>query len=130
MIWEDRPRCLREELERIRKHCVALRETAYPGSQERMTHCPPLQPTPAECEICVQSLPSPVEAQPPHESRDVVVSRHSYPPAECPYSMFLLDERRKAPKLAEPAMGQAVSPTGHRDSVACVRFFALALAEP
>ena len=45
--------------------------------QLKTTHVPAEQPTPAAPRILVQSRPSPVEAQPPHESSASVVSMHS-----------------------------------------------------
>lgn len=57
------------------------------------------------------------------------VSMHSKPPAVDAKSSDLCSEPVKASKLADPAIGQAVSPVGQSANDFCDRFFVRALAE-
>ena len=66
--------------ERARTHLSPRGDGRQPASHESTTHRLASQPTLRAPRIFVQSIPSPVEAQPPQESSAWVVSMHSYPP--------------------------------------------------
>merc|ERR1712080_443023 len=83
------------------EHLSPERAGRQPLLQEKTTHLPASQPTPTEPRIRVQSWPSPVEVQPPHES-----TASSY--------------------VVDPIMGQAISSTGQRVFGLMSFFFLLA----
>lgn len=89
----------------------------YPLLQPRTMHRPAAQPTLDALEIAVQSTPSPMERQPPHDSIAAEVSMHSKPPVEWAKSSTLLEDAMKVAKLADPRIGHALSPVGHSEAL-------------
>lgn len=98
---------------------------------ERAVHCEiTVQQGPLKQFSTLTSTPLPVDAHPPQDSTFSVVSMHSYPPFAEKKSAVWSDDWTKVSKLAEPAIGHAVSPVGQRlTGFGVLLFLALVLPE-